>query len=98
MAEHYLSADISTISSAPTGMVITMNAFIDPANQAAYLEAVRPIVKAVRENQENLFVAVSVDPTDAGRIRLVHGWKKDSKWFGEVGYAFDTGRWGRRGR
>jgi hypothetical protein len=79
-----LSADVNIFSSAPTGMVVTMNAFVEPSNQAAYLEAVRPIMKAMRENPENLFVVVSVNPTDAGHIRIVHGWKKDSKWFGEV--------------
>jgi hypothetical protein len=79
-----LSPDVATISSSPNGMVVTMNAFIDPADQAAYLEAVQPIMKVVRENPENLFVAASVNPTDAGHVRLVHGWKKDSKWFNEV--------------
>ena len=79
-----LSAVVSTLSSAPTGMVITMNAFIDPSNQAAYLETVQPILKAFRENPENIFAVVSVNPTDAGHVRIVHGWKKDSAWFGEV--------------
>jgi hypothetical protein len=79
-----LSADVSILSSAPTGMVITMNAFIDPSNQSAYLETVRPILKAFLENPENIFAVVSVNPTDAGHVRIVHGWKKDSTWFGEV--------------
>jgi hypothetical protein len=79
-----LSPDTQILSSSPTGMVVTMNAFIAPADQAAYLEAVQPVMKAIRENSENLFVAVSVNPTDAGHVRIVHGWKKDSKWFSEV--------------
>ena len=61
-----------------------MNAFIAPSDQAPYLEAAQPIIKAFRENPENSFVAVSVNPTDAGHVRMVHGWKKDSNWFNEV--------------
>lgn len=87
-----LSTDIATISSAPTGMVVTMNAFIAPADQAAYLEAVQPVMKAFRENPENLFVAVSVNPTDAGHVRIVHGWKRDSMWFNEVCMTVEGGR------
>jgi len=79
-----MQSDIATISSASTGMVVTMNAFIAPADQAAYLEAAQPVMKAFRENPENLFAAVSVNPTDAGHVRIVHGWKRDSTWFGET--------------
>lgn len=81
---HDLSAEVSTVSSASAGMVVAMNAFVDPSNQAAFLEAARPVVKAMRENPENIFAVVSVNPTDAGHVRVVHGWKKDSTWFGEV--------------
>jgi quinol monooxygenase YgiN len=75
---------MATTSSASTGIVVTMNAFIAPADQAAYLEAAQPVIKAFRENPENLFVVVSVNPTDAGHVRIVHSWKRDATWFGEV--------------
>jgi len=74
-----------------------MNAFIAPADQAAYLEAMQPIMKAFRENPENLFAAASVNPTDAGHVRIVHGWKKDSKWFSEVCSLRNEGRVGEGG-
>jgi len=77
-------ADVSIVSSSSTGMAITMNAFVAPADQAAYLEVVKPVMKAFRENPENLFVAVSINPTDAGHVRIVHGWKRDSQWFHET--------------
>lgn len=92
-----LSGDVSTISSAATGMVITMNAFIDPSNQAAYLQALRPILKALGENPENIFVVVSVSPKDAGHVRVMHGWKKDSAWFNEVLETPNKGAWNREG-
>jgi hypothetical protein len=79
-----LSHEVTSISTSLTGMVVTMNAFIAPSDQAAYLEALQPVMKAVRESPENLFATVCVNPTDAGHVRAVHGWKKDSKWFSEV--------------
>jgi hypothetical protein len=71
-------------SSSSTGMVITMNAFIDPSRQEEYLNALQPVYKAMIAHPENLFCAVTVNPTDAGHVRAVHGWKKNSAWFNEV--------------
>jgi len=41
-------------------------------------------MKAILANPENLFCAVAVNPTDAGHIRIVHGWKKNSAWWNET--------------
>jgi len=78
-------ADIIIPSSSSTGMVVTMNAFIDPSHKEEYLKAAEPVMKAILANLENLFCAVAVNPTDAGHIRIVHGWKKNSAWWNEVG-------------
>jgi quinol monooxygenase YgiN len=71
-------------SSCPAGTVIVMNSFIDPSNTEKYLELTKPVAAEFRKHPENLFTAVSVNPTDPGHIRIVHGWTKDSAWFAEV--------------
>src|SRR5579871_4954754 len=85
---------IITSSSSPTGIVISMNAFINPSNQKEYLQAIEPVYKAFVTHPECLFCAVSVHPTDAGHIRVVHGWKKDSAWFHEVCLTYEDQRVG----
>lgn len=72
------------ISSSPDGTVITMNAWIDPSNSEKYLKLATPIVAEFRKHPENLYAAISVNPTDKGHIRIEHGWTKNSAWFFEV--------------
>jgi hypothetical protein len=67
-----------------SGVVITMNAFIDPAKKDEYVKYARVVEKQFVASPENIFCAISVNPTNAGHIRIVHGWKKDSTWWVEV--------------
>jgi len=71
-------------SSCPAGTIIVMNSFIDPSNTEKYLELTKPVAEEFRKHPKNLFTAVSVNPTDPGHIRIVHGWTKDSAWFHEL--------------
>jgi hypothetical protein len=80
-------------SSSKNGIVVVMNAFINPADTEKYLEATTPVMKEFGKHPNNLFVAVSVNPTDSGHIRIVHGWTKDSAWFHEVGVPRLRFRW-----
>jgi len=70
-------------SSCPDGVVMTMDVYIDPSKLAAFVKIVTPAVHRIRKLPENLFCEVSVDPTDRGHIRVIHGWTTDSAWFRE---------------
>jgi quinol monooxygenase YgiN len=74
----------NTTSSCAAGIIVVMNAFIDPSNTEKYLKLTKPIAEEFRKHPENLFTAISVNPTDLGHVRIVHGWTKDSTWFQEV--------------
>ena len=76
---------MATISSScEAGTVIVMNACIDPSNSEKFLQISKLITEEFRKHSENLFAAISVNPTDSGHVRIVHGWTKDSAWFTEV--------------
>jgi quinol monooxygenase YgiN len=79
-----MAAQTQVTSSCPDGTIIVMNAWIDPSNSEKYLKLCHPVTAEFRKHPENLFTSISVNPTDKGHIRIVHGWTKDSAWFFEV--------------
>src|SRR5690242_136968 len=77
-------------SKGPHGMIITMNAWVDPANVDAYMKLLKPVLVHMREKKECLFCDVSQNPQDPGHIRAVHGWTQNSDWFNTVSYPSTT--------
>jgi hypothetical protein len=79
-----MAGKIEITSSCPDGTVIRMDSWVSPSDSEKYLQLCRPIAAEFRKHPENLFAAISVNPTDKGHIRIVHGWTRDSAWFLEV--------------
>jgi quinol monooxygenase YgiN len=65
-------------SDAPDGAIFVMNVFIKSTMLDDFIKLVIPVVRKMREYHECLFCEVSVDPTDKGHVRIVHGWDKAS--------------------
>jgi len=63
---------------APDGTIFVMNVFIKSTMLDDFIKLVIPVVRKMREYHECLFCEVSVDPTDKGHVRIVHGWDKAS--------------------
>ena len=69
-------------SASSNGTMVVMNAWIDPANTERFLKLSESVSAEFRKHPENLFVAICVNPTDQGHIRIVHGWTKASeRWY-----------------
>lgn len=79
-----MAAQETITSSCPDGIIVSMNAFIDPSNRGAFIKHASAVAKEFRKHENNLFTEISVNPTDAGHVRVVHGWTKDSEWFHTV--------------
>lgn len=71
-------------SSSPHGATAVMDVFIEPSKLDEYVKMVTPATREIRKFAENLFCEISVDPTDQGHIRVLHGWTRDSAWIREV--------------
>jgi len=81
-----MAAPTHAMSTCEAGTIITLEAFVDPSNSSEYLKLCQPVAAEFRKHPENLFSAISVDPTNAGHIKIVHGWTKPSAWWFEVCY------------
>ncbi|KAN0115034.1 hypothetical protein V8E51_004578 [Hyaloscypha variabilis] len=79
-----MAAPTYALSTSEAGTIITMETFVDPSNSAEYLKLCGPITAEFRKHPENLFAAICVDPTNAGHIKIVHGWTKPSAWWFET--------------
>jgi hypothetical protein len=79
-----MAGNIGITSSCPDGIVIIMDSWVSPSDSEKYLQLCRPVAAEFRKHPENLFASISVNPTDKGQIRIVHGWTRDSAWFLEV--------------
>jgi hypothetical protein len=66
------------------GIVVTMNATVDPSNVQAYIKECQIVQKHFLAHPENVFCVISKSPVDEGHVRIVHGWKHDSAWFNKV--------------
>jgi hypothetical protein len=79
-----MAGKVEITSSCPDGTVIIMDSWVSPSESEKYLQLCRPITAEFRKHPENLFAAISVNPTDKGQIRITHGWTRDSAWFFDV--------------
>ena len=71
-------------STSQDGIVVTMNGWVDPSNAQTYIKDCQVVQKKFLEHPDNVFCVISVNPTDAGHVRIVHGWKHDTAWFTKV--------------
>lgn len=84
VVEEVSKGHVVTTSSSVNGIVITMNAWVDPSNTQLYIKECQAVQKKFVDHPDNLFCALSVNPKDTSHVRIVHGWKGDSEWFGKV--------------
>jgi len=70
-------------SSNADGVLVTMDLYIDATKLDEFVRIVIPAAREIRKLPENLFFEVSVDPTDRGHVRALHGWTRDSAWIRE---------------
>lgn len=84
IVEEASKGHVVVTSSSSNGMIVTMNSWVDPSNTQAYIKECQVVQKKFLDRPENLFCALSVNPKDASHVRIVHGWKEDSEWFGKV--------------
>jgi hypothetical protein len=84
VVEEAAKGHVVVTSSSSSGMLVTMNAWVDPSNIQTYIKECQVVQKKFLDHPDNLFCALSVNPKDASHVRIVSGWKGDSEWFGKV--------------
>ncbi|KAI9655389.1 MAG: hypothetical protein M1821_005537 [Bathelium mastoideum] len=66
------------------GTSLHVTVTIDPRNEAAFLEALKPTFDAVSGESENTFFEVYKNSDKPGQFKLVENWNASKEWLIEV--------------
>jgi hypothetical protein len=79
-------------STGSQGSTMVTDIYILPDKLDDYIQLVSPVVRKMRAMPECLWCEISQNPTDAGNIRIHHGWTKDTAWFTQVSVCVFGGK------